>query len=96
MIAIQKDIELKNGDVILTDDNNFIHFHFKDGTIEIKGDTTFDDNVTILKDLTVKGNINCDKTITAKTDVVGGGKSLKSHTHNITSGSSAGATTPPA
>jgi len=92
IMALQKDIELKDGDVYLTDDKNFIHFKYNDGIIEIKGDTIFDDNVTIKKDLTVNGNINCNKTITASTDVVGGGISLKSHTHT---GDSGGSTTPP-
>ena len=32
-------------------------------------------------DLDVTGNINCDKTVTGTTDCVGGGKSLKGHTH---------------
>jgi phage baseplate assembly protein V len=35
-------------------------------------------------------NITCDKTVTATTDVIGGGKSLKNHTH---SGVTAGAAT---
>ena len=92
VLALQKDIDLQDGDVYLTDDKNFIHFKFKEGIIEIQGDTIFDDNVTIKKDLTVNGNINCDKTITASTNVVGGGISLKTHTHT---GDSGGTTSPP-
>jgi len=39
IMALQKDIELEDGDVYVTDDNNFIHFKFSKGIIEIKGDT---------------------------------------------------------
>ena len=39
--------------------------------------------------LHITGNVNCDKTVTASTDVVGGGKSLKTHVHTgVQSGSS--------
>jgi hypothetical protein len=31
--------------------------------------------------LHITGNVNCDKTVTGSTDVVGGGKSLKTHVH---------------
>lgn len=103
VIALQKDVELEDGDVYLTDDKNFIHFHYSNGVIEIKGDTIFDDNVTVKKDLTVEGKIVCNTTIEAgtsvtapnivgNTDVTGGGVSLKSHTHT---GDSGGTTSPP-
>lgn len=36
VLALQKDIELQDGDVYVTDDKSYIHFHFKDGTIELK------------------------------------------------------------
>lgn len=36
IMALQKDIELEDGDVYVTDDKSYIHFHFKDGTIELK------------------------------------------------------------
>lgn len=36
VLALQKDIELEDGDVYVTDDKSYIHFHFKDGTIEVK------------------------------------------------------------
>jgi len=36
VMALQKDIELEDGDVYVTDDKSYIHFHFKDGTIEVK------------------------------------------------------------
>lgn len=103
VIALQKDIELNDGDVYLTDDNNYIHFKFKEGIIEIQGDTIFNDNVTIKKDLTVNGKIVCDTTIEAgisvtapnvigSTDVTGGGISVKTHQHT---GDSGGTTSAP-
>jgi hypothetical protein len=103
VLALQKDIDLSDGDVYLTDDKNYIHFKFKEGIIEIQGDTIFNDNVTIKKDLTVNGKIVCDTTIEAGTsmtapnvigsvDVTGGGKSVKLHTHT---GDSGGTTSAP-
>lgn len=35
VFALQKEKELKDGDVYLTDDKSFIHFKFKDGGIEV-------------------------------------------------------------
>lgn len=89
VFALQKEVDLQDGDVILTDDKNFIHFKYKKGVIEIQGDTIFNDNVTINKDLTVKGNIICDGEVTAGTI------DLSTHTHTILSGSSAGETDTP-
>lgn len=49
-------------------------------------------NTTITAPLTqINGDVNCSGTITASTDVIGGGKSLKSHTHPDPQGSSTGA-----
>lgn len=75
VIALQKDIDLQDGDVYLTDDNNFIHFKFKEGIIEVQGDTVFNNDVKINKDLRVIG------TITADVDVITNGVSLKGHPH---------------
>jgi len=36
IMALQKDIELKDGDVYVTDDKSYIHFHFEDGEISLK------------------------------------------------------------
>ena len=36
IMALQKDVELKNGDVYVTDDESYIHFHFEDGGISLK------------------------------------------------------------
>ena len=62
-----------------------------DGNIELDPSAT----LTILGNVEVQGtlhstqNITCDTTITATTDVIGGGKSLKTHTHSgVTSGGS--------
>lgn len=46
------------------------------------GGATIDANTTINGTLHVTGNITCDATVTAVTDVVGGGKHLKTHTHS--------------
>ena len=54
-----------------------------DGNIEFRPAST----VTVIGNVEVQGtlhttqNITCDTTITGTTDVVGGGKSLKTHTH---------------
>tara|TARA_R110002072_G_scaffold48683_4_gene133044 strand:+ start:290 stop:1021 length:732 start_codon:yes stop_codon:yes gene_type:complete len=52
-------------------------------TITNSGKTTITsaNNMEIDSDLTVTGNINCNQTVTASTDCVGGGKSLKGHKH---------------
>lgn len=44
VFALQKEKDLKNGDVYLTDDKSFIHFKFKDGGIEV-GTTKIEFNV---------------------------------------------------
>jgi len=36
IMALQKDVELKDGDVYVTDDKSYIHFHFEDGSISLK------------------------------------------------------------
>ncbi len=41
------------------------------------------DEVVVLGTLTVIGNVEVSKTLTAGEDVVGGGKSLKSHKHTL-------------
>lgn len=77
------------------------------GNINIKGDITSEGNISVTGDVSIDGNITAtgevksDKTVTGKEDVVGGGISLKSHTHPFTysAGPTAGAignTNPPA
>ena len=46
------------------------------GSVNITAPTT-----TITGNVHITGNVQVDQTLTATTDVVGGGKSLKSHTH---------------
>ncbi len=45
------------------------------------GPMSIDGNVSITGNETVSGNVNCSGTVTGTTDVVGGGKSLKTHVH---------------
>ncbi|WP_288413494.1 phage baseplate assembly protein V [uncultured Sphingomonas sp.] len=48
------------------------------------GSITFEaDDVVVLGNLTVIGAVEVSKTVTATDDVVGGGKSLKSHKHTL-------------
>lgn len=54
------------------------------GDTIIIGDVTQTGNLIINGNLTVNGTIFCDDTITATTDVIGGGISLKNHTHTST------------
>lgn len=96
-LPLQKHIDLKKGDVILTDDKNHIHFQYKDGKIEIKGDTIFNDNVTIKGNLEVEGDIKVKGdvegqnmkaknkveavNVEATADVAAGAIKLTQHTH---------------
>lgn len=57
------------------------------GTIDVTGAATFESNATFDKDVQV------NQTLTATTDVIGGGISLKNHTH--TSASPGSPTSPP-
>ena len=63
--------------------------------IKIKGDTELTGNLTVKGDVEVSGDISAQgaissgKTVTAAIDVIGGGISLKGHTHGgVTSGGS--------
>ncbi len=65
VLALQKDVELQDGDVYLTDDKNYIHFKFKDGTIEIKGDLLVEGTITagtdvITNNISLKGHTHLD------------------------------------
>jgi len=48
VFVLQKEVELDDGDVYLTDDKNHIHFRYSGDHIHISGDTIFADNVTYL------------------------------------------------
>lgn len=52
--------------------------------ITIVGDITHTGNVTQTGNITQTGNTTSTGTITGTTDVIGGGKSLKTHTHTTT------------
>lgn len=64
-------------------------------TVTADGGITLNGPLTVNGDTTINGEAVVSKTLTAKTDVVGGGKSLKGHTHRgVTTGS--GVSGPPA
>lgn len=52
------------------------------GTIYIKGNVVHEGNTTQTGNLGITGNATASGTLTGTTDVVGGGKSLKTHTHS--------------
>lgn len=59
-----------------------------DGTISSAGTWTHTGNLTVNGAGHITGNVQVDQTLTATTDVVGGGKSLKTHIHSgVTTGS---------
>lgn len=64
------------------DSNSKIILGGKDGTAIFK--LSSDNNWIMVGNLQVNGNISATGTITGTTDVIGGGKSLKSHTHPYT------------
>ncbi len=56
--------------------------------------STINGDVIVNGNQTVNGNITCSQTVTASTDVVGGGKSLKTHTHTGSPTAPSGAISP--
>lgn len=91
VLALQKDIELEDGDVYVTDDKSYIHFHFKDGTIEVK-----------TKELVLnldKFTINAQETSFVGGSITHNGTPIDdTHQHTQTAGDDFGAggiTTPP-
>lgn len=89
VIPLQKAKDLKPGDVIVTDDTNYVHFKLSEGIIEIKGNTTFKDNVIIEGTLHVNGTITSDSNISTSADVLAGSISLTNHVHSgVTPGGS--------
>ena len=64
------------------DSNSKIILGGKDGTATFK--LTSDNNWIMVGNLQVNGNISATGTITGTTDVIGGGKSLKTHIHPYT------------
>lgn len=74
-------------------DSAFIRL-FEDGRVEVKGSTTFKDDVTFEKSVKAKSTIDADGIIESKADVTAQGKSLVTHTHGgVQSGNSV--TSPP-
>lgn len=71
---------LTKGEVaIYTDQNDRIVIK-RDGTIEVHASTKVE---ITAPSVTMSGDLTVDGTITGTTDVVGGGKSLKNHTHSV-------------
>lgn len=59
----------------------------KNGLIAIPTTATFQGDLIVNGNITVNGDITCNGTITATVDVIGGGISLKNHTHgNVQNG----------
>lgn len=97
VMALQNDIELEDGDVYVTDDKSYIHFHFKDGTIEVKTKKIIyhtDDFIVNTKSFEINAEQSNFKGGTIKSN----GISIDDkHTHEQTAGDhfGAGATTTP-
>ena len=72
--------------------NGAIKISLGQSDIKIKGDTYLNGNLSVDGDVSVSGNISAQGTITAQIDVIGGGISLKNHTHGgvISGGSNTG------
>lgn len=69
---------LESGEVAMYDATGSKIVMKKNGDIEVIPSSG---KVKLTGDLAVSGDVNCDGTVTGTTDCVGGGKSLKSHTH---------------
>tara|TARA_R100001594_G_scaffold53735_1_gene87301 strand:- start:32708 stop:33481 length:774 start_codon:yes stop_codon:yes gene_type:complete len=99
VISLQDDDTDNSNLVINTDGQTGITINVTNGNVNVNatsGTVNIDSpNTNMTGNLTVEGDINCNQTVTADTDCIGGGKSLKTHTHTILSGSSSGETAPP-
>jgi phage baseplate assembly protein V len=75
-----------NGQFVkLTNDGKLTVSDGKGATVALNGDGTITSAATTWNhtgDVNVTGNVNVSETLTATTDVVGGGVSLKSHQHS--------------
>lgn len=98
VIALQKDIELQDGDVYVTDDKSYIHFHFKDGTIEMKTKKLIQNTDEHIIN-TTKFSINAEQTEFNGGSITHNGTTIDdTHQHTQTAGDDFGAggiTTPP-
>lgn len=77
-----------DGDVLLTTERDLVATVGRDAHLNVTGNIASQaTNWTHTGPMHVTDNITCDKTVTATTDVVGGGKSLKTHVHSgVTAG----------
>lgn len=69
----------KDGKVTINTNSN-VEVNCTNATVNANA-TTINSTLTVNGNSTFNGNVNCSQTVTANTDVVGGGKSLLSHTH---------------
>lgn len=91
----------EHGIVIVTEDRRHRLRNLESGEVAVydrtgskivlktNGDIEVTPSSGVLKlvgDLNVSGDVACDGTVTGSTDVVGGGKSLKNHTHTVVLG----------
>lgn len=78
-----------NGDVVITPSSgkaSIVADVKITGKLEVTEDVTLDKKIAVTGVGTFSDDVNVTKTLTATTDVVGGGKHLKTHTHLITPG----------
>lgn len=82
-------IKSANASITLTDDGTTSDVKIVSKTVTVDAE----DGVSITGDVSIDGDVSCTKTVTAETDVVGGGVSLKDHIHQFTysAGPTAGA-----
>lgn len=84
-LPLQPDLDTntEEGDLILTDTKNEIHFQFNNNKIIVKGnvifenEVTFNNNVEFKKDVTIQGNLDVKNNIKSLGKLV----SLKGHKH---------------
>ncbi|WP_410472087.1 hypothetical protein ACGTJS_10920 [Faucicola mancuniensis] len=79
----QKNIEVLARSTVTINANEFIQMTAK--KLVINAQMEFNGNITHNGDTTQNGNQNTSGTVTASNDVVGGGKSLKGHSHSVLS-----------
>lgn len=72
----------KTGSKVLLKANGDIEVTPSSGTTAIVGDVTISGTLEVSGNASFASNVGVDGTVTADTDVVGGGKSLKDHTHS--------------
>lgn len=95
VMALQKDIELEDGDVYITDDLSYLHFHFADGNITLQTKKLIY-NVEEFELNAGKLNVNnCDVSFAGGSIKQDGVTIDNTHTHEQNSGDhfGAGATT---